>query len=87
MSVFSERHYFFPFVSVHEGMTCGLVCRKVLRNSLFESQGESQVRTKPEGSRSTTHIFALLALSSNNSKYSSEKISLDIFRKLRYVVT
>ena len=65
---------FFPSVSVHEGMTCGLVCRKVLtcclvcqkvlRIALFESQG----RTKPESTRYTTHISATyiaIALSSN----------------------
>ena len=69
MSAFSERHYLVSFVSVHEGMTCGLVFRKVLtcclacwrkvlRNSLFASQSESQGRTKPEGS-STPHTFCI----------------------------
>ena len=34
--------------SFAEGMTSGLVCREVLRNSLFEFQGESQGRTKAQ---------------------------------------
>ena len=38
-------------------LACCLVFRKVPRNSLFESQGESQGRTKPESSRYTTHIL------------------------------
>ena len=40
-------------------MTCGLVCRKVLRNSLFESQGESQGTTKAQD---PPHTFCIAML-------------------------
>ena len=68
MSAFSECHYFFVcFRSGEDDLR--LVCRKVLRNSLFQSQGESQSRTKLEGSRYTTHTFCIaIALSSNRLK-------------------
>ena len=59
----------FSFVYIHEGMTCGLlcrkvltcglVCRKVLRNTLFEFQSESQGRMHPQD---TTHTFRIAML-------------------------
>ena len=72
MSAFSEHHYFFvcfrsrgddlrPPLPEGSDLLPRFVCRKILRNSLFESQGESQGRTKPEGSRYTTHILHCFA--------------------------
>ena len=76
MSAFSERHYFFWFVYIHEGMTCGLVCKKVLtcalvcgkalRNTLFESQGESQGTTNRQDPPYT--FCVAIAPSSNKMK-------------------
>ena len=71
MSAFSERHYFFSFVYIHEGMTTGLVCRKVLRNSLFEFQGEAQGRTKAQD---TPHTFCIAML--DRATLSSNKMSI-----------
>ena len=48
----------FSFVYNLKVMTGGLVCRKVLRNSLFEFQGESQGRTKAQDTPHTSCIYS-----------------------------
>ena len=66
----------FSFVYIHEGMTCGPVCRNVLRNSLFEFQGESQGRAKAPD---TTHTFCIAMLDrvnlSSSKRLSTENVS------------